>query len=260
MDAGELRLDRINDDITLVQSTRGLTFTTDAYLLSSFVRCPQGRFGRLLELGAGTGVVSLLLAARGRADAIVAVEAQEKFCDIMRQNIDANGYGGVIKPVFADVRDITEVSLGGQFDGVFSNPPYMRAGSGFESAADEANIARREVLGGLHDFCAAASRLCKNGGMFYVVYRPERLAELFDELRGCGFEPKLLTLVYPDIESKPSLILTAARRGGKPGGLTVAKPLFVYEKPHDGGANRRETDDWRYIYETGRFPEEFTIK
>ena len=67
MDAGELRLDRINDDITLVQSKRGLTFTTDAYLLSSFVRRPQGKFGRLLELGAGTGVVSLLLAARTRS-------------------------------------------------------------------------------------------------------------------------------------------------------------------------------------------------
>lgn len=250
-----LRLDRINDDITLLQSRRGLFFTTDAYLLSAFVRRPKGRFARALELGAGTGAVSLLLAARDRAEKITAVEVQKTSFDVLCRNIEENGMADVISPVLADVREITESSLGGQFDAVFANPPYMRAGSGIENRHEEANIARREVFGGLHDFCAASSRLCKSRGTFYVVFRPERLAELLSELRSCGFEPKLLTFLFPDADSAPSLVFVASRRGGRPGGLTVTKPLFAYER-----GTRVETDDYKYIYETGQFPEEFMIK
>lgn len=251
----DLREDKINDDITLLQSKNGLTFTTDAYLLSAFVRRPAGRFGSAVELGAGTGVISLLLAARNRADRIVAVEVQEHFYNIMQQNIVRNGYTDVITPVLGDVRAQNEQRLGGQFDAVFANPPYLRAGSGFENAHDEANIARREVYGGLSDFCAAAGRLCRHGGTFFVVYRPERMAELMNELHRCGFEPKQLTLLYADADSSPSLLFCAARRGGKPGGLIITPPLFVYER-----GTRTETETFRKIYETGRFPEEFMIK
>ncbi len=251
----DYRLDRINDNITLLQSTRGLTFTTDAYLLSAFVRRPVGRFGRIAELGAGTGAVSLLLAARGRAAHITAIEVQELFYNIMKENIANNGFSDVIKPVLGDVREMNESILGGTFDAVFANPPYLRAGSGFDSAHDEANIARREIFGSIVDFCDAAARLCRQGGVFYLVYRPERLAELFSALRSAGFEPKQLTLLFPDAESAPSLIFCAARRGGKPGGLRITSPLIIYES-----GSRNETETFRRIYETGMFPEEFNIK
>lgn len=251
----DFRLDRINDDITLLQSRRGLTFTTDAYMLSAFVRRTTGKYRRIAELGAGTGVVSLLLAARGRADRIAAIEVQELFYEIMKENIAKNGFSDVIEPILGDIRDQNEQTLGGVFDAVFANPPYMSAGSGFSSANIEAEIARREVYGTLSDFCSAAARLCRHGGTFYVVYRPERLAELFSLLRENGFEPKQLTLLYPDAGSAPSLVFCAARRGGKPGGLRVTPPLFVYER-----GTREETDTFRKIYETGQFPEEYTVK
>ncbi len=251
-DNGE-RIDRINDDITLIQSRRGLQFTTDAYLLSAFVRRPSGRRVSAVELGAGTGVVSLLLAARGIADSITAIEVQEKSCGIMRRNIDANGFSGVITPVMADVRDVGAGRYG-TFDIVLSNPPYMRAGEGFSSAHGEADIARREVMGTLRDFVAAASRLCRSGGTFYVVYRPERLAELMSELRGAGLEPKTLSFLYPDEESRPSLCFVSARRGGA-SGLTVMRPLYAYKR-----GTREETDDFKRIYETGSFPDDMKVR
>ena len=247
------RIDKINDDITLIQSKNGLTFTTDAYLLSAYVRRPAGKSVRLLELGAGTGVVSLLLASRGRADKIVALEVQEKFAEIMTRNVENNGFSDIIEPVCMDVRDAAEKDLG-MFDAVFSNPPYMRAGSGFESAHGEANIARREVFGGLHDFCAAAGRLCRFGGMFYVVYRPERFAELCSELRSCGFEPKAATFLHPDADKRPSLVFVTARRGGA-AGMIVTQPLFAYER-----GTRNETETFRSIYDTGSFPDEFLVR
>ncbi len=247
------RIHKINDSVTLIESNDGLKFTTDAYLLSAYVRRPAGKKNvRAAELGAGTGVISLLLAARGRADEIVAYELQERFCDIIARNIEHNGMGHTVKVRCADVRELTEASEGSQFDCVFSNPPYMRVGSGRQNDSDEKTIARHEVNGGIADFCAAAARLCKFGGMFYVVYRPERTSELFCALTAHGFEPKALTYVYPDKDSRPSLLLCAAKRGGK-AGLTVTPPLFMFE---DG---RRESEAIKKIYENGAFPEEYTL-
>ena len=247
------RVDRINDDITLIQLSDGLTFTTDAYLLSAYVRRPAGKHVTAVELGAGTGVVSLLAAARKRADVILAVEAQEKFVSIMRRNVEINGLSDAVRPMLADVRDVKAGELG-TFDFVFSNPPYMRAGSGYENASGEKNMARREVMGTIYDFCAAAGRLCRYGGMFYVVYRPDRLAELCSALRDNGFEPKSMTFMSADADSAPSLLFCSAKRGGAPG-MKVTSPLFVYER-----GTRTETEDFRRIYETGSFPDKFTVR
>lgn len=246
------RINKINDNVTLIESESGLKFTTDAYLLSAYIRRPKGKCIRAAELGAGTGVISLLACARGLSDEIVAYEVQPRFCDIIGRNIEYNGMSDRISVKCADVRDLTEASEGGQFDLVFSNPPYMKPGTGKGNYSDEKNIARHEVMGGISDFCAAASRLCKFGGTFYIVYRPERTCELFSALTSNGFEPKLLTYIYPDVKSRPSLLLCAAKRGGK-SGLTVTPPLYMYE----GG--RTESDTVKKIYENGSFPEEYTL-
>ncbi len=248
------RINKINDNVTLVESVDGLRFTTDAYLLSAYVKRPKGAFVRAAELGAGTGVISLLLVSRGLADSVRAFEVQERFCDIMRRNVLYNGFDGKIKAKCADIRDISEASEGGQFDYVFSNPPYMKLDSGRGNDHDEKNIARREVMGGLHDFCGAASRLCRYGGMFYVVYRPERTAELMVALSDNGFAPKLLTYVHPDVNSHPSLLLCAAKRGGGDG-LAVTPPLILYRE-----GTREETDTIKKIYKDGSFPEEYRLK
>lgn len=248
------RINRINENVTLIESCDGLLFTTDAYLLSAYVRRPQKKDVYAAELGAGTGVISLLIASRGTADRIRAFEVQERFCDIMQRNIEYNSLSEKIECRCEDIRNVSEVSEGVQFDIVFSNPPYMKLDSGKGNESSEKNIARREVMGGISDFCEAAKRLTKFGGSFYTVYRPERTAELFSSLRNSGFEPKSLTYVYPDIKSKASTVLCAAKRGGKPG-LTVTPPLICYDL-----RDRTETDELRSIYENGYFPEEFTIK
>ncbi|MCD8310992.1 MAG: RsmD family RNA methyltransferase [Firmicutes bacterium] len=246
------RVDRINEHITLIQARDGLTFTTDAYLLSAYIKRPAGVNIRAAELGAGTGVVSLLAASRGKADFFASIEVQERFFDIMKRNIAHNGFDGVIEPVLADVRSINGSLCGGGFDYVFSNPPYMTADSGILSESGAMNIARREILGGIDDFCGAAARLCRQGGMFYVVYRPERIADLMVSLRRSGFEPKTLTLLYPTPSGRPSLVLCAARRGGG-AGLTVTPPLFAYKEE----SGREETENFKYIYENDDFPQEY---
>lgn len=221
------RLDYINENLSLIQKTDGLTFGTDAYLLAAFV---SGKGKIAADLGAGTGVASLLCAAGGKTSRIFSVEVQPDFAELCRRNAELNGLNDKVIPVMKDVRELSVKDTGSEVDLVISNPPYMAADSGRGNDSAAKNIARREVFGGIVDFCAAASRILKYGGDFYTVYRPERLCDLLSALRENSLEPKVLVTVYPKKESAPCLVLVKSRKGGKPG-LTMAPPLVIYRDP-----------------------------
>ena len=75
----------INEKLTLIQRAAGLTFGTDAYLLAAFVRgVPRGK---AVELGGGTGVVSLLCAARDRFAHIDCAEIQPEYAEQRHHDI-----------------------------------------------------------------------------------------------------------------------------------------------------------------------------
>ena len=122
------RLDVVNENITLIQKKSGLTFGTDALLLAAFARGGGG--GVAADLGAGTGIVSLLVAARGKFTKLYAVEAQPDFCNLIRRNAVVNRMENRVFCVEQDVRALRATDLGGECDAVLTNPPYMRAGSG----------------------------------------------------------------------------------------------------------------------------------
>lgn len=236
------RLDEINESLRLIQKRRGLTFGTDAYLLGAFTR-PCAR-GRALDMGCGTGVISLLCASRERFSSIIALELQSEYARLAERNVTLNGLEDKISVLCRDVRELTQADTGGQLDAVFTNPPYMKANSGRENEHNEKNIARRELNGTVEDFCRAAGRVLKSGGAFYAVHRPERLGDLICAMREARLEPKQLVYVCPDSVSRPSLILVEGRKDGSPS-MSLTRPLLIYK---DG--TREYTDDMNAVYDS----------
>lgn len=234
------RIDYINEDLTLIQSKTGLTFGTDAYLLSAFVR-EKGVSGA--DIGSGTGVASLLCITKGKATHMHAIEVQEYFADLTKRNAKLNNLYDKLSVICDDARNVNESTIGTTLDIVISNPPYMKAHGGFSTKSTEMNIARREMNGTIKDFCLCASRLLKFGGIFYTVYRPDRLCDLIAALKEANLEPKKLVTVYPDTSSKPCLVLCMSKKGAA-SDVTIARPLFIYK---DG--TREYTDDMNKIYD-----------
>lgn len=235
------RLDEVNEHLRLIQRRSGLTFGTDAYLLGAFTKpCTRGR---ALDMGCGTGIISLLCASRGRFSHITALELQSEYASLARRNTVLNGLEDKISVLCHDVRELTQADTAGQLDAVFTNPPYMKANSGRENFHDEKNIARRELNGTIADFCTAAGRVLKSGGAFYAVHRPERLCDLLCAMRNAGIEPKQLVYVCPDSASKPSLILIEGRKDGAPS-MTLTRPLLIYKN-----GTREYTDDMNAVYD-----------
>lgn len=246
------RLDEVNDHISLIAKKDGLTFGTDAFLLAAFAK-PRPH-GRAVELGTGTGIVSLLLAGRSRFASIHAVEVQKDFSELARRNVELNHMGDRISVHHADLRRIRPEDVGGEVDAVLANPPYMRTDTGKKNESDRKYIARHEVFGGIEDFCLGASRLLKHGGSFYCVYRPDRLSDLMAAMRQSRLEPKMMVFVHADKESEPSMVLISAKKGGATG-MRILAPLLL----HDEGAStgtRPLSRRARTIYDTLSFWEE----
>ena len=242
------KTEQINEQLSLTSMKEGLTFGTDAYLLSAYVR--RRTRGRAVDLGSGTGVIALLCAQRRSYAHIHAVELQPDFCDLITRNAEDNGLADRMTAVCRDVRDLTAEDVGGEVDAVFSNPPYMRASSGVGNTHTEKDIARHEVHGTIADFCRAASRILKFGGYFTVVFRPDREAELLCALCEAGLTPKRLTTVYASQNHVPCLILVEAKKGAAHG-MFVTKPLLLTDE------NGEESAECRYIYENGAFHEQY---
>lgn len=238
------RLERVNRDLRLIQNLDGLLYGTDAYMLAAFIK--PCRSGCACELGAGTGIISLLCADADKFAHIEAVEVQEYYAKLTERNVSLNGLDEKIDVRCADVRDLGGV-LCGSFDAVFSNPPYMSTESGKANANEKKYIARHEVMGGIYDFVAAASRLLKFGGRFYCVMRPDRLCDLICFMRECKLEPKRIRTVHDNERAEPSVCLVEGVRGGKPS-LTFERPLFL----HDVNSGAR-TAEACHVYENLNF-------
>jgi len=240
------KIEKINSDIVIRQHARALAFGTDAYLLSAFVK--RGA-GHVCELGAGSGVITLLCAARGKIKDALCVEVQENIAELCRKNIDENRFSGKISVAACDMRELPH-EYDGTFDTVITNPPYMRMTSG-KLNDDGANIAcRHELFGTIDDFCKTAARLLKFGGLLYAVYRPDRLSELCAACENAGLSVKVMTLVYPTENHVPSAVLIRAKKGAKKG-MKATRPLIIYG--HGEQTNENYTEDMKYIYENGDF-------
>ena len=242
----------INDALRLRQSPAGLLFGTDAYLLAAYLRRRCG--GRAYDLGSGSGAVSLLAAKNRSFSKITALELQPRSFSLLCENITENGFAHCIEPLCGDVRKARLRAGEEAADVVFCNPPYLRAQSGFARHLEESEIARREIEGGIADFCACAARLLRSGGYFYACFLPDRLTDLLFAMRQNRIEPKRLTLVYPSEAHRPSLVLTEGKKDAAPS-LYVTKPLLLQQRDQSG--QLCDTPQFTAIYREGAFPQEY---
>jgi tRNA1Val (adenine37-N6)-methyltransferase len=126
---GELTLDSIRD-ISLYQPRDGYRFSVDSLLLFNFVNLQ--RVERIADLGAGSGIIGILLAKKYRGASVTLFEIQPLLADIARRNIDINSLANRITVINKDLREVSLIlpSLGSSFDVVVSNPPFRKIKSG----------------------------------------------------------------------------------------------------------------------------------
>jgi tRNA1Val (adenine37-N6)-methyltransferase len=215
----------LNGGLRLIQPRRGYRFSVDAVLLGRFIRPRPG--ARILELGAGCGVISIMAAALYQPREVVAIEVQDEMARLIERNAVLNNLG-TVQAVAADIRSRAIAGLDiASFDLVIANPPYRAGGSGRRSPVAGRDLARAETAATLRDFTGAAARYLKHGGKAAFVFASARSSELISELRDRRLEPKRMRMIHPRLDLPATTMLLEARKGAGVE-LEVEPPLILY--------------------------------
>ena len=200
--------------------------STDSFLLAAYPRLKRG--AKVCDLGAGAGLLGVLLLSREPSLMVVGIEKDDHACAFMESNAAKNGLN--LTAVHGDLRDKDILPQRQSFDLVITNPPYYAPNSG-AVAEGARGVERTESTAALTDILDAADYLLRYGGELAIVYKTERLAELMYEATERKLIPKRLRLVHAHIEAAPSMALLMCKKGGHHG-LVVEPPLLM--KTADG--------------------------
>ena len=225
-------MEQLHNGFTLETGDGSFPLSTDSMLLSAFVKLPKQ--AKVLDLGSGCGTLGVLLCASDPHCHVTGIEIDPAAHEAAIGNIQRNDLQGRMMSICADLR--TVALQPGCFCVCVSNPPYFSGGPASQSHP----AARREDTCTPDDLFRAAATALKYGGDFFLVHKPERLAQLI----GCGakhsLEAKRLLLVRHKEGSDISLVLLSFRKGGKPG-LKIDE-LYLHDR--DGSPSA----DYKRIY------------
>lgn len=198
----------------MIVEEKGLKITEDAILLSEFMKeyfskkCKNLKEKKsFLEIGAGQGIISLLLSELDIISKIFAVEIQEEVFAALKKNIEINDLNGKIIPINKNIKNVN-----GEYDFIFSNPPYKKTSSGKMPENEMERISKYEILLTLDELILEIRRLLKNYGEFFVVVPNSRLNDVFR----CIYENRLNVLsVKVNKYKKVDLVVVHGKKGGK---------------------------------------------
>ena len=223
---GETLDDIAGGRLKVFQKARGYRFSLDALLLSHFVSLRPA--DNILELGTGSGVISLILAGRREDVRISGIDAQEEMVEMAGRSVALNGLGERIEMRPGNVRDVKALFQPRSFDVVVANPPYRKINSGRINPVKEKALARHEILATAADFLQAAAYVLKSVGRVCLIYPATRMAELFSSMRVARIEPKKLRIVYSRASALGKFLLVEGiMEGGEE--LEVLPPLVIYD-------------------------------
>jgi len=229
--------------LRIIQNPKGFCFGIDAVLLSNY--CEVRRGDTVVDLGTGTGIIPFLIAGKSEAAMLYAVEIQEAVADMARRSVQLNGLEERIRIINDSLLNLREHLEAGSVQVVVSNPPYVARGSGVLSQAGPKAISRHEIHCTFEDVAQSANYALGVGGRFYLIHRPDRLADVLVACRQNGLEPKRLRLIQPKPDTAPNLFLLKCVKGGGPE-LRFEDPLIVYT------ADGEYTEEIHAIYRNER--------
>lgn len=204
-------MEQLHGGYTLKLCEGAFPLSTDSMLLADFARLPAN--ARVLDLGSGCGTLGLLLCAKDPNCHVIGVEIDPNaHCTALDNSLE-NGLASRLESICADLTQISALLPSGSFSCCISNPPYFSGGP----ASKTVPVARRDDLCSMDDLFRTAAWAVKYGGDFFLVHKPERLAELFACAHNAGLEPKRLCLVRHSPNESVNLILIQCRKGAKPG-------------------------------------------
>lgn len=208
LEKGERLEDLGCKNLKIIQNKNLYTFTSDSVILANFLKIKSKE--NAVEIGGGSGVISILATAKNKVKKIKIFEIQENLQKLCEKNIKINNLNDVLELISDDVRNFKKYVEVGSQDVVFSNPPYFLVDKTENSVR---KFARQEVFLNLKDLIKISSQMLKYGGRFYLIYPASRLCELIYECEKNDI--KIKKLFFTENKNKVvNLVVIEGRKNG----------------------------------------------
>lgn len=227
----------------ILQKKHGFRYGMDAVLLADFARIgPSDTFA---DFGTGTGILPILLFARGKGARCEAFECQSEFAAMAERSMALNGLTDRVRVRCADVRDAEAILGRCAVDCVVCNPPYGMPGTTLHSPEGAVDMARHQDAEGLLPWLRSARQVLKGKGRLSMICPAPRMLEIMDLLREAHLVPKRFRLVYPREDKPANLVLVEAVKDARP--MLHPEPPLIIRR-----ADGEMTPELRRIYHMER--------
>jgi tRNA1(Val) A37 N6-methylase TrmN6 len=164
---------------TIYQNLKGQPVSSDTgffvqYILDHY----KNENAKVLELGSGIGIISIMLGYYRERFSILGLEIQDQLVTLSKQNIDLCD----LKNIDILHEDLVGFREDDKFDLIVTNPPYFSEASGRIPPNQERAISRFELKCKMRDVLETIKENLNHDGFAYIIYPCDRFDELSHEL------------------------------------------------------------------------------
>jgi len=215
-------------NLKIIQNKKGFCFGIDSVLLSDFAKGLKNN-AKVLDLGTGTGIISILLCGKTNLKEITGIEIQKEVYEMAKRSIKLNNLEDKFKIINENILNLNNIFEKNSIDAIVTNPPYKKKDTGVINESEKKLVSRHEITADLEDFIRISKDLLKDKGEFYMVHRAERLVDILSLMRKYKIEPKILRMVCSSKDKEPKLILVKGIKNAKQF-LKLESNLYIYNE------------------------------
>jgi len=214
----------LSKNLKIDQEKNGYRFSMDPFLLCSEIPCLKKK--TILDIGCGSGVISLVLKSKNPHIKVYGVEIQKELADIAVKNVLKNSMEHDITIICNDIKNINPTDLNGKIDIIVSNPPYKKQKSGRICPDRQKAIAKHEIMLNIEDFFICCKRLLQNSGKVYLIFPAERISDILINMEKNNIKPALIKFIYTKKKQNAKLVFVSGIKNRSQQPL-IAPPLII---------------------------------
>ncbi|MBR6409583.1 MAG: methyltransferase domain-containing protein [Alphaproteobacteria bacterium] len=213
----------LDKKIKMFQSDSTYKTSSDAVLVSSLLHQIKDD-SKILDVGSGTGGISLCLAHRFPCAKITGFEIQKELVELSNMSAKTNDFKN-LEYLLCDIKEKKIPYPAGSFDHVITNPPYSKGGS--KSPNQSKALAHNQQDITLEQWLKFCLKMLKPYGMLYLIHRAEALDEILSILYKKAGNIRLIPIYSKQNQTAKRIMLIAQKDSKTP--LKILPPLIIHQ-------------------------------
>ncbi|MPR32443.1 tRNA1(Val) (adenine(37)-N6)-methyltransferase [Salmonirosea aquatica] len=207
---------------TVQQDRCAMKVCTDACVFGAWAEVSGA--GRILDIGTGTGLLSLMAAQRNHEVQVDAVEIDSEAAAQARENVQGTPFAERIQVHQSPIQDFDPVY---RFDTILVNPPFFQ--SDLRSPDARINQAHHAESLTFSELLTAVARLLEVGGTWHVLLPPDESSTLTDMALAQDWVKQRELTLYHTYERRPFRIMTTFAGGTFTQEKSVSERLAIFD-------------------------------